>query len=357
MQYHRSQRRGRKYIVGLVIIAVLVAVVFGWRYFIQSQAELGEVESENSSVTGKPDLESVSTRAVLFGEVSWSGAGQYKPEVVFKPLGRQQYDAWLGSLGCPIIPSGICSESEFNTFSGLFNGFALAEHGVEQIQPTRQILKNKSLQYFGQPDSSSDICSTLVLPARYRLTDGSHRRSFLPIAFCSINGDKVSSGDTSYLEVTRYAQLLPTWVYYSGSGMYDSTQRQKIFPYIDAGADGVIANFSDTPIAPEVHRGRLIMPGLGQVLSGPAYALNIELRSKLSDATSAWTSLAERCSNNGDQCFREAREQNLPKINYTYSYKSLAVNQGALAPEELSRLGASMDLSQLTGQLDSVTTD
>ena len=355
MRYY-IQRHSHRIVKLVLFVALLLLLGLGTRFFITNKGELGKIEDKQSPTTESDSSPvRISTRVLAVGNTAWGGhlhdvseANALKEAYPFSglsSLSRTQYDAWIGDLTCTIDAVSspeVCPSSYLSEAKKWFNVFALGNSHTNTgagLTTTTDLLKKSGIQYVGSEDSTSvpDLCEVVALPARNELGDGSFKSASFPLAICSVNASNAIVDTAEYDEISRYSQMLPTWVYvYMGDTnvIAQSELQRSIFrSFIDEGAELVIGNHPYAVQGAESYKGKLILYSLGNFMySGPesdpelhrSVSLSATISTKVDNNMSAWVNLAEGCKDAHDTCLKKARDLALAKPTYSYKLSVVA---------------------------------
>lgn len=349
------------------LLALLGGIGFGWKYYI-SISEVAEVSEEPGSVTGRPAPKKVISRTLSFGDVfwgryidDWAKQSSNRLEYPFSGLstfGRENYDAWIADLECPLTDTYISSAEQDRLLSfscpkdytanaaKWFTAFTIANNHTgnqEQVggfKQTQDTLANNGIQYFGNfdPKVYGDVCEIIDLPARYLMNDGTYKQADLPIAMCAVHSVFELPDQNVLNEITKYSKVLPVWVYGHMGTEYTTLpseiQQATYRSYIDAGADIVIGDHPHRVQTAESYKGKLIVYSLGNFIFDQLGAseqggrevwrgmgLGIEVSAEIDQSVLLWTKLSNECQKYDDSCIETAATQGLfkPKYDYVFS--------------------------------------
>ena len=357
----------------LVILAVVVfALIVAFLAF-QITRPLAELKDKNSGqkvtkVTAKPEL--AQSKIMLTGDVFFS---RYTNEAAMKSdlkyaypfarlneFHRDQYDAWVGDMECPVtnLPQPTPAEEEstlsFNCsakylpeMSKYFNAMTLANNhtdnrGVEGFNQTQENLAANGVQYFGSydPEDYANLCDVVSLPARVKFSDGVTKKLDLPIAFCGYHGVFQIPTAKSVSEITKYAKYLPTIALpHSGAEYKAAPDQIKTTLYrsmIDAGADAVVGDHPHWVQSTESYKGHLILYSLGnfmfdqqfnsEVTRSVALVMNVTADQKDNPNLEDWLTLAPECTTYHDDCLDKAAAKKLSPLKLKYEFSIVGTN-------------------------------
>jgi len=346
----------------LVLVVLAIALVLGWRTFIGKGGEIAPVDDQASGqITGRPSPRIVSSRTLSFGGIYLGGAiddqaknSTKKFEFPFQPLGqfgRQEYDAWITGLECPltdaVVPTaeqekGVrnCPSNYGAEITKWFDILAIGDEnsgdqGQEGFAKTKSVLDENRGQYIGNynQDFFEDVCEIVNLPARYTLNDGSFKEADMPIVVCSVDVSQVILEDLIIDEINKYSKILPTWVYAHNINDAAVLDKQIYQSFIDAGASLVVASDSATAERIEAYKGKLIVYSLGNFIGSKpegkiSFGLGVEISAQLDQSVLLWTRLSPECSKFDDSCIETAKNQGLVLPRYSYKFSTVALIKG-----------------------------
>lgn len=289
-------------------------------------------------------------------------------------LSRENYQAWIANLDCPITDKQISSAEMDATLSfnctpnylpetaKWFTAFNLAnshtsnQDGLSGFQSTRNYLDQYKIQYFGHYDKNvqNEICEIISVPAKATLTeqdysglsDTNYKYSefYIPIAICGFH-DTFSLPTSEQLdEISKYSDKFITLVYAIQGAEYNTTadglQMQYYRAMIDRGADAVIGKGAHVVQNTESYKGKLIVYSMGNFIfdqqDSPTVrqgiSVGVDLKLAYGDNLERWQSIASSCKIFADDCLKQATDLGLTKPKYTVNYNITALdNSGKLA--------------------------
>ena len=367
------------WLFGLFVLSFFIAggICAGVMYF-------GSKNEPEAPVAVEPEPEpdpvpvSAETRWLFAGTTFWgrdtntmaraSELGIKYPFSQLDTLNKQDYDAWIMGLECPLVEKGGVHNAaeEQNLFkfncdpdyleeakkwfdvAGLGNNHA-GNQGLEGLRETRQHLADNSIQYFGTPkrtaadtkdteyrndETDIDNCSVIVLPVRAKMDKGEDKTYKVPFAFCSAHGVYGVPGEDFLLNMKTYAEYLPTIAMPHMGTEYKAasdTLRENLYhKMIDYGVENVIADHPHWVQNAEAYNGKLITYSLGNFMFDQKRDEEVS-RSAAIDATisvavkdvdmDAWNKIGEKCLAQKDgKCFEMVKEAGLPKLKLTWTY-------------------------------------
>ena len=352
MRYY-IERHSHRIIRGILALVVLATIGLGTKYIISHRGEIERSDTTEATSVNENEPVELSMRALVLGSTSWGGelaklsaTAQTKTELPFSNLGtfgRNQYDAWLGSLGCSLRNNGCSEDVVRSDATKWFTFFALGNDQVSsQASATSQLLSDLGIQSAGVVNANqNNVCEVVSLPARYRMGDTSYKAALLPVAVCSIGTKAAATIDSArYDEILKYSKVLPVWVYvYSGDAtgtQPDDLHKSAYRSLVDAGADIV---FGVSPVGSqgaESYKGKLIAYSLGNFMYDGTSAdtearrsvgVGVVASASATKDVIAWVNLADRCKATYDTCLDQASTKQLVKPNYTYQFTLVATSQ------------------------------
>ncbi len=336
----------------------------------------------------EPALVSANSRWLFTGNVfwgryinDWSMASDLQFAYPFSRLSefnRQDYNAWIGGLECP-LKSGIdissyaqeetlsfnCRPEYLPEAAKYYTAFTLANNhtdnqGTEAFAETEQNLQGAGIQYFGHydPNALDSLCNVVKLTTLLHYDNGSTKEAALPIVFCGYHGVFQVVPDESLRVIEKYANKLPVIAMPHTGAEYvatpDSIKTATYRKMIDYGADMVIGDHPHWVQTSEAYNGKLIAYSLGNFMFDQQYNTEVA-RSALIDVTATvstnmqpeviekYTEIASSCMNNINRCMELIAENNLPELELTYQFDILGSNDGdkivkPATPDELEQI-------------------
>jgi len=299
-------------------------------------------------------------RILMAGTTFWgrrthklAQASELGVQYPFSQLGtlqRENYDAWIAGLECPVTNNGHTDYNE-NTLlkfncdpdylpeaAKWFSAFLLGTNhtdnwGVEGFAETKQHLDGAGIQYFGSYDYADGVnnCEVLILPVRLSYDDDSEKTIQMPFGFCSAHGVFGIPTETALLNIKRYAEVLPTIVMPHMGAEYKTAAdgiRTNLFrKMIDYGADMVIADHPHWIQNAEAYKGRLIVYSMGNFMFDQSVAETV--RSAAIEATAsfdetidfeAWDDLGRDCLKDKVGCFENIVKAGARKLELAWEF-------------------------------------
>ncbi|HEX9679162.1 MAG TPA: CapA family protein [Candidatus Saccharimonadales bacterium] len=368
---------------GLIIVGLIIIGFTGWRINQLDDSYYPGV-SDESAPAATPAPVQAKARWLFMGEVFWGRQMERIAETQPDPtsylfsrlntFNREQYDAWIAHLECPVadkvIPFEVqandlifnCQPKYLEEFEEWFNAVSLANNhidnvnGVAGLDQTRANLESVGVQYYGHFDNSvrDDICEIASLPIKVEASDKSVRESKLPVALCGYHNVFRLPTKEELDVIKNYAGQFLTIVSPQQGAEYqpkgDEFKQEVYRGMIDRGADMVIASHPHWVQNTEVYKGKLIMYSVGnfmfdqewsdEVMRGVALDLGISLI--YDDNLAAWLELGQKCETFQDNCLKLATQQKLTKLEFNFSYELVSAwHKDALtrkAPDNIHRL-------------------
>jgi hypothetical protein len=332
------------------------------------------LEAIVSSSSKPPVPKNVSMNTLFFGDVfwgryinDWSDASPLKTAYPFSGLStfsRENYDAWIADLECPITPVIIDSATmddtlTFNCLPGYtkeaakwFTAFTLANNHTDNQEPggiasTRSYLDAEKVQYFGHPDNAQkqDICEIVSLPAKLNFTEKPFENTKIAVAMCGFHNVFKLPTEEELAVISNYSAFFPTIVMpHQGkeySYTHDDLQESYFHKMIDLGADAVIADHVHSVQETEVYKGKMITYSLGNFIFDQqrteqvtrAFGLNANFSFVFDEvSTPKYLELSKTCLTFKDSCLEQFKNQKLTKPKFTIAYDVVCSdNSGKLA--------------------------
>ncbi len=353
-------------ILGLVAISAAVLLIL-WPMAQNLVAPSGS-DLENTVKTPQP--QSISSNILFTGNIyfgryinDWSMASPLQYQYPFSRLGefnRDQYDAWIAGLECPVV-GGVsmtsaeedsvlqfnCSPNYLPEAAKWFTAVTLANNhtdnqGVEGFAETKQHLEKNGIQYFGHydPYEVNDNCEVIGMPVTVKNDDGSIIKGKLPVAMCGFHGVFKIPPQEALAEMQKYSQYMPVIAMpHMGAEYQSAPDELKASVYrsmIDNGADMVVGDHPHWIQTTESYNGHLILYSMGNFIFDQQFntevtrsaALSV-LLSDVSDNSNnlkSWLALGRTCVAFKDNCLETAKAQNLKKLDISYKFGIVGSN-------------------------------
>lgn len=393
---------------GITIIALLCLAGLTWgayatmEHFLK-QSPQPAAQQNVPIVTAAVKPVSAESKLLIMGDVywgryinDWSMKSDQKYNYPFARLdefNRDQYDAWVADMECPVTNNKKVSSAEEDTYlkfdcspdylpyaKKYFTAFTLAnnhtdnQNGVSGWRETVQHLADNGIQSFGtyDPEDYDNDCNVLSLPTRVTYEDNTVKTLKLPTVWCGYHGVfKIPSAE-SLAVMKRYTDEFNVIAMpHSGQEYKSSPDQIKTSLYrsmIDNGADVVVGNHAHWVQTSEAYKGHLIIYNLGnfifdqqdamEVTRGIALQMTLSVKAGNAPDIEKWAALAEECGTYDDQCLKMATSQKLTKLPLTYSFGIVGSDDSAKQTKPASaaqvtalkqRLGWSATVKGLTG--------
>ncbi len=308
----------------------------------------------------------VSSKMLFTGNVfwgryirDWSLQSELKYAYPFSRLNefkRDQYDAWIGGIECPISAKVNMTSAEqeaqlqFNCrpeflpeAAKFFDVFTLANNhtdnqGPDGFEETKQHLQQNKIQYFGHYDyrATDEACKVIALPAQYQ-QNSQVKQGYLPVAMCGFHGVFGIPTEDSIAQIKRYQPYLPVFALpHMGAEYKASPDDIKTGVYhniIDAGADVVLADHPHWIQNTEAYKGKLIVYSMGnfmfdqqrtvEVTRSAAIEVNLLVEGK---NLQKWFELGQKCYQSNGECLDEIVQANLKKLDYEMVFDAIGTN-------------------------------
>jgi poly-gamma-glutamate synthesis protein (capsule biosynthesis protein) len=315
----------------------------------------------------------------------WSQASELGTAYPFSGLAdfdRDQWDAWIGGLECPLVEGMaidsaaqddtlefVCSPDYVAEAARWFTVFSLsnnhtADQGPEGLAETRRHLAEAGIQAFGDfdPDQVDQLCRIVALPAQVAYDDGSSAPGHLPLALCGHHGVFKLPSAESIGVITRYADVVPVVAMPHMGVEYvhepDQLKRDTYRAMIEAGASMVIADHPHVVQPAEVFDGRLIVYSMGNFMFDQQFdsevtrsaAVDVTFTAPDSPDLAEWLELAPTCAEDPDGCLAAAEASGMARLQLEASY-------GIVGATDEDRLTHPASPEQTEGILDRLNWD
>jgi poly-gamma-glutamate synthesis protein (capsule biosynthesis protein) len=353
---------GAAVVAGAGVFALLFFVFRNPEVDVEIEVSAPEVEEEipePTPVAGKMDL-------LLAGTSFWgrninkmartSELGLKYPFSGLNTLERENYDAWIAGLECPITDNGHtdynentllkfnCDPDYLTEAAKWFDAFSLGNNhtdnwGVAGFAATKEHLSEAGIQYFGHYDyrDTEEICQPIALPMRVEYSDGSEKTYRIPIGFCGIHGVYGVPTEAALQVIKKYSEKMPTIVMPHMGAEYEASAdalRTNLYrKIIDYGAEMVIGDHPHWVQNTEAYKGKLIVYSTGNFMFDQLWSAEVSRGAAIvADATfdaevdyEAWDEIGGRCLENREGCLAEIEKSELPRLELTWDYDYVAV--------------------------------
>jgi poly-gamma-glutamate synthesis protein (capsule biosynthesis protein) len=346
-----------------------------------------------------PEIVSANTKILFTGTTFWgrrtnkkaraSELGVKYPFSNLDSLNRDDYDAWIGGLECPVTDNGHDDYAEEKLFefncapdylpeaSKYFTAFLLGNNhtdnqGPEGFAKTREYLQANNIQYFGSYDyaDGENNCGIVVLPINAILENGETESHQMPFGFCSAHGVFGIPVEAARANMEKYAGVVPTFAMPHMGAEYkasaDTLRTNLYHEMIDRGVEAVIADHPHWTQNAESYKGRLIVYSMGNFMfdqseletaRSAAIEADITIDGKGVDFE-AWDKLAEQCLVLNGDCYDEIAASGLSKlsIGLKYDYHGTTTDRQTLIPRaaneaENTAIGQRLNWAALPAEL------
>jgi len=366
----------------IIILAILMLTVAVGTFFVLMRLRQSADESNAEVVTApepapepEPVVTAAKTKILLAGTVFWgrrtdqlareSKLGVKYPFSKLNTLQRENYDAWIGGLECPVTDKGHNYTEEYSIFKfncdpdylteakKYFTAFMLGNNHTDNqdggtgLTTTRKYLDQSGIQYFGTPKYSGNVqselvrdtaeatnCGVVVLPLNVTYDDGEIKKIQMPFGFCSAHGVFGIPGDDYIENMKTYAKYLPTIAMPHMGAEYQPVHdaiRQNLYrKMIDyAGVDSVIADHPHWVQDAEAYNGKLIVYSMGNFMfdqyDGVEYsrsaAIEADAELGVEDVDfEKWDKLGKGCLKERATCFDKIKTAKLAKMAIRWKY-------------------------------------
>jgi poly-gamma-glutamate synthesis protein (capsule biosynthesis protein) len=273
---------------------------------------------------------------------------------------RDQYNAWISGLECPMVAAVHTTSAEMdNTLT--FNcspdylpeaakwitAFTLANNhtdnqGAAGFAETQAHLDEYGIQYFGNydPTVTTDICEVIGLPVTVLSDNHLTTSGKIPVALCGFHGVFQIPPASSVAVMAQYSKYMPVIAMPHMGAEYKSAPDQIKTDFyrslIDGGADMVLGDHPHWIQSSESYKGHLIVYSMGNFMFDQqdtpevvrSAGINVVLKTSgdNSDLLGKWLALGVKCVSYKDNCLTIAKKENLKKLNIKYQFGVIGTN-------------------------------
>jgi poly-gamma-glutamate synthesis protein (capsule biosynthesis protein) len=347
-----------------------VAALSIWYIFFNYKASAPVQNKKVAVVKPIPQPKSISSNVLFTGNIAWgryindwSMASPLKTAYPFSRLNefnRDQYNAWISGLECPVV-AGIhmtsaeedrtltfnCSPDYLPEAAKWFTTFMLANnhtnnHGEDGFTETRQNLEKSGIQYFGNydPNVIEDVCEIIGLSVSVTNDDSSVVKGNLPVAMCGYHGVFSIPSQKSVAEIKKYSQYMPVIAMTHMGTEYRSAPGQITINFyrslIDGGADVVLGDHPHWVQNTESYKGHLIVYSMGnfmfdqqgdsEVVRSAAIRVVMKTKDDSSVLLKKWLAIGDTCISFKDDCLAQVVQQGLTKLDIGYKFGVVGTN-------------------------------
>ena len=361
----------------LAVLAIGVATCVALVYLKPKISEEKKPEPEPEAVV-EPKPISATANYLFAGTTFWgrrtntmaraSDLGVKYPFSQLGTLNRDEYDAWIAGLECPLVEKGgvhnsyeeesifkfNCDPDYLEVAKDYFTAFLLGNNhagnqGKEGLDETKQHLAENGIQYFGTPKRTgpnvsdpefpndaedANNCGVVVLPLNITLDNDEKVTYQMPFGFCSAHGVYGIPGDDYLNNMKTFAGVLPTIAMPHMGAEYKSshdTIRQNLYrKMIDYGVEMVIGDHPHWTQDTEAYNGKLIVYSMGnfmfdqtsnkEVSRSATITVELEIANINDVDLEAWDILGQKCLEDKVTCFDEIQKADLTRPEYKYKF-------------------------------------
>ena len=353
-----------KYI--LILVPLLLGLILGGSlmYIMRQETAFSPIISKRDIVTKSkiPKLTSVRMNTLFFGDVFWgryiddwskaSELGTAYPFSGLSSFGRNNYDAWIADMECPITntfrKSDVqdddlkfsCPVEYTNEAAKWFDAFTLANNHTDNMEEvggfdqTKTNLETNKIQYFGSFDNSrkKDICEIVSLPAKYEYDSGENKKQTFPVALCGYHNVFKLPKEDELAIITQYSKYFPTIVMPHQGKEYttvaDELQIEFYRKMIDLGADAVLGDHVHSVQNTEAYKEKLIVYSLGNFIFDQqatpgvreAFGANLDFSFEANSDLERFVNTLPDCKKFQDDCLQKAKNAKLIKPKFQVKY-------------------------------------
>lgn len=368
MLVRRIKRRRQWFWLVLLVSGLLITTAI---FFVTVYGNKNNQLPKDEVIVQPPQPTKITSKLLFFGNTFWgryindwsmaSPLGYAYPFSRLSEFGREDYNAWISGIECPIVagvnPTSAEQEAElqfncrpeyldeaakwFSIFS-LANNHTDNQGGPVGFKETQEQLESVGIQYFGHydPRSTNDVCEVIGLPVTVSLDDGSIMEGRLPVAMCGHHG-VFRIPDQASLEVMKqYSRYMPVIAMpHMGAEYKPSPDEIKTNFYrslIDNGADMVLGDHPHWIQNSESYNGHLIVYSMGNFMfdqqgaseytRSAAIDVDIKIDGIEPRVLETWLEIGEKCVRFKDDCLSEIDNKNLIRLPFEYQFSIIGTD-------------------------------
>jgi poly-gamma-glutamate synthesis protein (capsule biosynthesis protein) len=258
-------------------------------------------------------------------------------------LDKQNYDAWIGNLECPVTEEQSttyekenylkfsCKKEYLAELKKYFDIVSIANNhtdnmnGRKGIEETRKHLIENGIRYFGDYDSSKtgEICKIQYI-------------NNIPIVLCGYNGVFALPTEQEMKVIDEYSKYFVTFIMPHQGVEYEphsNTYQEKIYhAFIDHGADAVIGSHPHVLEEVEEYKGKVIFYSLGNFIFDQSWGptrkhMTVAVQIDFPKYQNNYKNLS--CGNLSSlDCLQKAKDLKVQKPEFTLKYKPIFTEAG-----------------------------
>ena len=363
----------RVWIIISAIAALLILTATVWWYTSHSKPVITSKRQATPEIIEAQPVQARS-RMLFTGNVywgrymnNWSQASGLKTAYPFSRLNefnKQDYQAWIGGLECPLVAGGHltaaqeeatlsfnCSPEYLTEAAKWFDVFTLANNhtdnqGAAGFAETKQQLDSHDIQYFGHYDPRvlDEICEVISIDTLVTYSDKTTKTLQLPVALCGYHGVFRIPSEEALSVMEEYSKVMPVIAMPHAGAEYkpepDQIKTTLYRSMIDHGADVVIGDHPHWIQSTEAYKGKLIVYSMGNFIFDQQFnaevtrsaAIQLQLTAKgASKDLTAWTKIGAECHRYHDSCLKLIKAEGLTRLDMTFQYGAIgSTNKGRL---------------------------
>lgn len=365
----RHKRNRWIYIFLFIILIVSIGAIFVYSIFNASPASAPESVNQIVEVEPiEPKPIAISSDVLFGGNIywgryinQWSMASDLKYSYPFSRLdefNRDEYNAWIAGLECPVV-AGIdispyqenatlqfnCSPDYLPEAAKWFTAVTLANNhtdnqGVDGFAETKQNLDKNGIQYFGHydPAATGENCEVIGLPVSVAMNDDSMIEGEVPVAMCGYHGVFKIPPQSAIDEIKQYSAYMPVIAMPHMGAEYrasaDSIRTTFYRKLIDNGADAVLGDHPHWIQNSESYKGHLIVYSMGNFMFDQqdttevtrSAAIKLHMTVGEDSELESWLELGKLCEEYHDDCLDQIKKEGLSKLDYKYQFSVVGTN-------------------------------
>ncbi len=394
--YHLNDKASpHKWLQAILTLLVILGLVLLIIYLLKIRrldAKTGIQNSTTSqvSINGAPKPVTAIGRYLFNGTIFWGRGiehwaqksdGSYDYAHPFSGLNtfnRQDYDAWVADLECPITDKVVSFKTQVDNLifncrpeyvaeaAKYFNILDLANNhtdnmGASGLTSTRTNLDKYSVQYFGNydPGVADDVCKVMGLPIKVQYSDASLKTASLPVAFCAWHYFYRLPRAGEIEAMKAVSDTMPVFAFVHMGVEYNTvaqaTQVSIAHEVADQNPEFVIANNPHWVQNIEAYKGKLIVYSTGNFIFDQLDSEGMRSASVDLSATipydlnlQKWLDIGPKCQQSKDKCLSLIKTTGLKKPILKLKYDVVAGDNS----NKLTKKGSDQLLLALKARLN-----
>lgn len=369
-QRQTHKRRKKSILITIAVLALVSAIAVGVWLLLSKDTAQAPVNTEQPKTEVKSDVESVSAKYLFSGTIvparavenearRADGSVDYnQPFSQLSSFNPDQYNEWVVDMECPITDATIpyqtqvantvfnCRPEFLPAMSKYFSVFNLAnnhvyDQGKDKFPQMQKYVQDAGIQHVGNqdPSVSKDVCEVIAMGVTIKNKDGKTSEGNLPIAVCAWHYFEREPWPGEFDVMKQYAEVMPVIGLMQVGVEYvpkaDARQESVGRSIIDGGAEFVIGNSPHWVQNSDVYKDKLIFYSTGNFIfdqldveTNRGASIEVAMKVDYDDNVQKWLELGKTCQAHYDDCLDKAKQQQLKKIQPTFTYDLIASTTG-----------------------------